>query len=173
MGPHGLLPNNIVNISGVNGATVGTAITNVSLTGNFVTITTSSAHGLQVGSIVNVTLGTLTKLNGQWYVASVPSLLTFTYAFVDTDIASAADTGTVKYIWPLANANPDLNYFTVLTAPSATSFTIGLSYTDGTWTGGTVSFAWNGIFYVTAVPSSTTFSYQQYGPDASTPLSGR
>ena len=172
LGPHGLLPNNIVNIAGVNGATVGTAITNVSLTGNFVTITTSSAHGLQVGSIVNVTLGTLTKLNGQWYVASVPSLLTFTYAFVDTDIASAADTGTVKYIWPLANANPDLNYFTVLTAPSATSFTIGLSYTDGTWAGGTVSFAWNGIFYVTSVPSTTTFAYQQYGPDASTTVIG-
>ena len=43
---HGLLPQNQVNIQGVTGATVGTGITNVAFAGDFVTITTSAAHGL-------------------------------------------------------------------------------------------------------------------------------
>lgn len=170
---HGLLPNNQVNISGVTGATVGTAITNVAFAGNFVTITTSTAHGLSVGSQVIVTAGTNTTVNGQWTVAEVPSTTTFTYAFVSIVTAySAADTGTVKYLWPLASTNPALNYFTVQTAPTDKTFTIALYYTDGTWTGGTVSFGWDGIFFVTAAPSATTFQYQQYGPNATTATVG-
>lgn len=171
--PHGLLPNNQVNITGVTGVTVGTGITNVAFAGNLVTITTSAAHGLSIGSEVIVTAVTNTTVNGQWVVASIPSPTTFTYAFVSIITAySAADTGTVKYLWPLANVNPAQNYFTVQTAPSPTTFTIALSYTDGTWTGGTVSFPWDGIFYVTAVPSTTTFQYRQYGPNATTTTVG-
>jgi hypothetical protein len=166
--PHGLLPNNIINISGVTPTTVGGGITNISLSGDVVTVTMASAHGLQIGSVVNVTPVTNSKLAGQWYVTTVPTPTTFTYAFIDTDIASGADTGTVTYIWPLANANPQLNYFTVLTAPTATTFTIALSYTDGTWSGGSISFAWNGIFFVTDVISPTQFQYQQYGPNSTT-----
>ena len=173
---HGLLPNNQVVITGVSGATVGTAITNVAFAGNLVTITTSAAHGLSVGSIVQVTAVTNTTVNGEWIVASTPTATTFTYAFVSIVTAySAADTGTVTYIWPLAsveNASPSFNYFTVQTAPTATTFTIALAYTDGSWTGGTVTFAWDGIFFVTAVPSSTMFQSQQYGPNATTSTAG-
>ena len=174
--PHGLLPNNQVTITGVGGATVGTAITNVAFAGDAVTITTSTAHGLSVGSIVQVLAVTNTTVNGQWVVVTVPDPDSFTYAFVSIVTAySAADTGNVVYVWPLAavaNGNPAFNYFTVQTSPSPTKFTIALSYTDGTWTGGNVWFAWDGIFYVTAVPSTTTFQYQQYGPNANTNVIG-
>ena len=166
---HGLLPNNIVNIQGVTGATAGTAITNVAFAGGLVTISTSTSHGLSIGSEVTVAAVTNTTVNGQWVVATVPSTTTFTYAFVSTITAySAADTGTVTYLWPLASTDPALNYFTVQTAPSATTFTIQISYTNGTWTGGYASFAWDGIFFVTAILSSTSFQYQQYGPDIKT-----
>ncbi len=169
---HGLLPNNIINISQVSSTVVGGGITQVALSGDVVTVTTATVHGLQIGSVVNVAFGTNFKLNGQWYVTTVPTTTTFTYTFIDTDILSGADTGTVSYVWPLANTNPDLNYFTVQTAPTANTFTISLSYTDGTWNGGTITFAWNGIFYVTGVPNATTFQYQQYGPNAQTTGSG-
>ena len=180
---HGLSPNSFVNINNVTAATVGTAITNVSINANVATITMSAAHGLQVGSVVTVacSIAANAVFNGQWYVTAVPSTTTFCYALItsfDTAttsgsvttynyVYSAADAGTVTYAWPLANANPALNYFTVLTAPTATTFTVAISYTDGTWSGGTVTLAWNGIFYVLTVPSSTTFTYQQYGPNAS------
>lgn len=174
-GPHGLLPNNQVNIQGVSGATVGTAITNIAYAGGFVTITTSAAHGLSIGSEVTIAAGTATWANGQWSVAAVPSATTFTFAFVSyasfsstTYSYSASDTGTVTYIWPLASTDPSQNYFTVQTCPTPDTFTIALSYTDGTWTGGSVTFPWDGIFYITATPSATTFVCQQYGPSGST-----
>ena len=179
---HGLLPNNQIAILNVTGATVGTAITNVAFSGSVVTITTSSAHGLSVNSEVDVAAGTATGVNGQWLVAAVPSATTFTYLFAGTITNpsgtnviteySASDSGTVTYVWPLANADPSQNYFTVQTAPSATTFTMNISYTDGTWTGGIIIFSWNGIFYVTAVPSATKFQYQQYGPNAATTALG-
>lgn len=171
--PHGLLPNNQVNIQGVNGVTVGTAITNVAFAGDFITITTSTPHGLSIGSEVIIDCGTTVSANGQWVVAAVPTTTTFTYAFVSAVTAfTVADTGTVTYLWPLASVNPAQNFFTVQTAPTLTTFTITLNYTDGTWSGGTVSFQWDGIFFVTAVPSSLTFQYQQYGPNATTSTVG-
>ena len=170
--PHGLLPQNIVSITGVSPTAVGGGIANVALSGDVVTVTTAAPHGLQIGAVVNIAFGTNTKLNGQWYVTTVPSTTTFTYAFIDTDIASGADTGTVNYVWPLANINPELNYFTVQTAPSATTFTISLSYTDGTWSDGVIGFTWNGIFYVTEVLSAVQFQYRQYGPSAATSFAG-
>ncbi len=176
--PHGLLPNNQISILDVTGATVGTAISNVAFSGGVVTITTSAAHGLSVNSEVQVAAGTAQGVNGEWLVAAVPTIDTFTYLFpgtitnpAGTNVIteySASDTGTVTYIWPLANADPSQDYFTVQTAPSPTTFTMGISYTDGTWTGGIIIFSWNGIFYVTAVPSATQFQYQQYGPNAAT-----
>ena len=167
--PHGLLPQNQVNIQGVTGAVVGSAITNVAFAGDLVTITTSTPHKLSIGSEVLVAAVTNTTVNGQWTVVGVPTSTTFTYEFVSIVTAySAADTGSVTYIWPLASTDPAENYFTVQTAPSPTTFTIQLSYTDGTWTGGTVSFGWDGQFFVLTTPSSTTFTYQQYGPNATT-----
>lgn len=171
---HGLLPNNFVNIAGVTSTTVGTNITYVVRMAQVSTITMASAHGLQIGSVVNVACSVAgnSSFNGQWYVVTVPTTTTFTYLQVDIDFASTVDAGSVTYVWPLANANPEMNYFTVLTAPTATTFTVGLSYTDGSWSGGTVTFAWNGNFYVTAVSSSTVFQYQQYGPNAFTTVVG-
>ena len=169
---HGLLPNNTINMNSVPATAVGGGIVNIRLSGDLVTVTTASNHGLQVGAVVSVSPVTNSKLSGEWYVTTVPTGTTFTYVFVDTDIASGADTGIVEYLWPLANINPELNYFTVLTCPTPTSFTIGLSYTDGTWIGGNIALAWDGKFYVTAVPSPTTFKYQQYGPDAQTISAG-
>lgn len=179
---HGLQPNNQVAIAGVSNTSVGTAITNIAFAGGVVTVTTSAAHGLSQGSEVLVTAVTATAVNGQWPVAQVPSATTFTYAFngyitapSGTNVVqgySASDSGTVAYVWPLANVDPSQNYFTVQTAPSSTTFTIQLSYTDGTWSGGTVSFAWDGIFFVTAIISPTSFQYQQYGPNATTSTVG-
>ena len=171
--PHGLLPQNIITLSGVQSVAVGGGVSNVAFAGNFITITTISDHGLAIGSEVVIDLATTISANGQWEVAAVPSPTTFTYAFVSTVAAfSVADTGTVTYIWPLASVDPALDYWTVQTAPTPTSFTIQIDYTDGTWADGVIGFQWNGTFYVTAVLSDTEFQYQQYGPSASTTSTG-
>lgn len=167
---HGLVPNNQVGMTGISGAAVGTAITNVAREAQVATITMTIAHGLQVGSYVKVACSVAgnVSFNGLWYVSAVPSSTTFSYAQVDSDFASASDAGSVTYIWPIASAVQGTNFYTVLETPTATTFTIAFNYTDGTWTGGTVSLPWNGTFYVTAVLSSTSFQYQQYGPTTTT-----
>jgi N4-gp56 family major capsid protein len=79
------------------GITPTVAITNTALTSNVVTITTAVAHGLGVGQVVTVAAVTSTGLNGTYTIASVPSTTTFTYALTASNIASAADTGTVTF----------------------------------------------------------------------------
>lgn len=75
------------------------AITNVALTGNVVTITTSAAHGIPAtfnGNPTVVAIEGLTNsaLNGVWSLAAVPSSTTFTFALTHGDISSTPDSGT-------------------------------------------------------------------------------
>ena len=85
-----------------------------------------------------------------------------------TTSTGSSDTGTVTTIWPLIADSPAPNYFTVETAPTPTTFTTRISYPDSSYTGGTITFGWDGTFFVTSVPSTTSFTAQQYGPNGST-----
>ena len=60
-------------------ATLG-SITSIVSSSDVATVTTGSAHGLQVGMYVHVTGSTTAYVNGIYKVASVPSSTTFTYA---------------------------------------------------------------------------------------------
>ena len=70
-------------------------ISNVALTSNVVTVTTSAPHGFVAGQWVNVAAVTNTAINGTFPIASVTST-TFTYALTHANIASGADTGTAQ-----------------------------------------------------------------------------
>ena len=170
--PHGLLPENVVTISGVANAAVGGGIAFVKRAAQVSQITTTLPHGLSLGSVVQIATSVAgnASFDGQYSVLSILDSSNFTYAQVEADQASTADAGTVSYLWPLSTTtgNPNQNIFEVLTCPSSTTFKVALNYTDGTWTSGTVSFDWNGTFYVTNVVSTTEFQYRQYGPDATT-----
>ena len=56
------------------------SITSIVSSSDVATVTTGSAHGLQVGRYVHVTGSTTAYVNGIYKVASVPSSTTFTYA---------------------------------------------------------------------------------------------
>ena len=56
------------------------SITSIVSSSDVATVTTGSAHGLQVGMYVHVTGSTTAFVNGMYKVASVPSATTFTYA---------------------------------------------------------------------------------------------
>ena len=60
-------------------ATLG-SITSIVSSSDVATVTTGSAHGLQVGQYVHVTGSTTAYVNGIYKVASIPSATTFTYA---------------------------------------------------------------------------------------------
>lgn len=69
-------------------------VSNKALTTNVATLTTTTAHGLIVGSVVLVA-GVDATFNGTYTVASVPTTTTFTYSRTAANVASAAATGTV------------------------------------------------------------------------------
>jgi hypothetical protein len=78
-------------------ALVALSITNVALTSNVATITTSAAHNLAVGQTVRVNASNDT-FDGVYTVASVPTSTTFTYARTAANVASAAATGSANLI---------------------------------------------------------------------------
>ncbi|MGH9343305.1 MAG: hypothetical protein ACRD19_06035 [Terriglobia bacterium] len=166
---HGLAPGISVSITGVTGTSVGGGISTIARSGQIVTVTTTSAHGLTPGASVTIAGVTDASFNTTAIVAEVISLTGFVYAQADTDSTSSG--GTVTLNWPVPDA-PTPTYFEVLAAPSATAFQIQVNYADGSWSTGAVSYDWTGTFFVLSVPTSTSFTYQQYGPNASSSTVG-
>jgi hypothetical protein len=69
-------------------------ISNVALTSNVATITTSVAHGFLTGNAVVISGLTNSVLNGTYTIASTPTTTTFTFAKTNANITSVADSGT-------------------------------------------------------------------------------
>lgn len=160
---HGLLPNTYISLTGVNATVAGTSISSIARAGQVVTVTTSSPHNLSPGAVVTIAGVTLASFNSTAQVATVNSSTVFTFIQVDVDASSSG--GTVSINWPIPDT-PTPTYFEVLSCPTPTTFEISIAYSDGTWSSGTVTYAWNGTYIVTAVPTATSFQYQQYGPNA-------
>lgn len=71
------------------GVTVGGALSNHAVVNNVAIITTSSAHGLAVGDIVDVNSGNAAT-EGTYVVTSIPSATLFTFTSATATLASAA-----------------------------------------------------------------------------------
>jgi hypothetical protein len=175
---HGLYPENYVSLIGVQGVTAGTSISAISWGGGIVTVTTSAAHGLTAGAVVAIS-GTTNYNTGAVSVLSTPSTTQFTYAWVPISAPASESAGTVTLTWPVPDTATPF-YYQVITTPTPTTFTVGITYCNATFATGTVTFPWEGIFFVTAIPAlpadgsgnPLTFQYQQYGPNASTSVAG-
>tara|TARA_R110000868_G_scaffold148647_1_gene370710 strand:- start:739 stop:4323 length:3585 start_codon:yes stop_codon:yes gene_type:complete len=171
---HGLIPGAYISLTGVTAVTVGTAAAvTATRAGQVVTVDTSTAHGLSPGAVITTSgFTTQTSFNTTAVVAQVMSTTQFT--FFQSDVDSSDTGGTVTINWPIPDT-PTPQSFQVVAAPTATTFQIAINYSDSPasgWTNGTVKFAWNGTFYVKAVIDTTTFQYQQYGPNATSSVVG-
>ena len=71
------------------------SVSNKSLTSNVATLTTSTAHGIAVGSAI-IVAGVDATFNGSYTVVATPTTTTLTYAKTNSNIASAVATGTVS-----------------------------------------------------------------------------
>ena len=71
-------------------------VSNKALTSDIATLTTSAAHGLLAGDEIVVS-GVDSTFNGTYTVLSVPTTVTLTYSKTNTNVASAAASGTVTF----------------------------------------------------------------------------
>lgn len=165
--PHGLVPDLFVSITGVMATGVGGAVVSIVRAAEVVTVVMTTATGLTPGAVVTIAGVTAASFNTTTQVINVTTTTlpgdTFTYGQVDTDATGSG--GTVALNWPIPDT-PTPTYFQVQSAPTPTTFQVAINYPDGAWSSGSVSYAWDGTFYVLTVPTPTTFTYQQYGPDA-------
>jgi hypothetical protein len=110
------------------GVTVGGALSNNAIVNNVAIITTSSAHGLAIGDIVEVNSGT-TGTNGTFTVKSVPSTTLFTFVTSTATLTSAALTqgAFCKFpdVYTLAAATSGIVTDVIITNPSSSD---GLVY---------------------------------------------
>lgn len=181
--PHGLAPEEYVSIVGVEPADIADVSGAQWVTG-LTTLTTKTNHNLQPGAVIQLagvttaTGSTTFSFDGTFTVENVPSPNQLVYpqtpiTATDPDVVDAtANTGSITLAWPIPADTPTPTYFEVESCPSPTTFYVPLSFSDGTWTSGTVGFSWEGTFYVTDVISPTQFQYQQYGPNGSTTTLG-
>ena len=163
---HGLIPGNFVTITGITPNQVGSGIVTAIRYGDIVTLTTTAAHGLVPGAVIVVAGVTDVTFAGTFTVQSIPSPTAIVYQQTDTDSSSSG--GTVSISWPIPSNTPTPTYFNVLSVPTPTTFQVQVIYANGTWSTGlsaaVASYRWNGIYYVTAVLSTTSFQYNDYGP---------
>ncbi len=165
--PHGLGSGQAVSLVYVDPAPIGTSVSSISRNGNICTLVTTSPHGIAEGAVVNITGAADTTFNSTATVLSVIDASTFTYAQVDVDAGEGAG-ALVSLNWP---TGPGLNtLFEVVAVPTASSFTVEISYVNGVWGGGSSSVTkpWDGQFFVSSVIDPITFTYKDNGPDGNT-----
>jgi hypothetical protein len=168
--PHGLVPGNDVTITGVSPVAVG-GTWSASWDGSTTVMTSSVPHGLVPGGVITISGGSGggAVFNTSVTVALVPSptSISFAAAYLGTPPLTASGL-TLTLSWPIPDDTPDPTYFEVEEVPTPTTFQVQVTYCDGTWANGYVGFAWDGTFYVATVPSPTSFTYLQYGPNGTT-----
>jgi hypothetical protein len=136
-------------------------VTTAALTSNLVTLTFGSNHGLtQVGTLMSVQ-GVGTSYDGLYPVNSFPGLNTATYVVTASNIGSASVTPNGSAIFnslvtvgqTLSN-HAVVNYTAIITTGSAHGLAIGDIVSVNTGNAAT-----NGTYVVTAIPSSTLFTF--------------
>ena len=169
--PHGLAPGDNVSMTGIPGTAVDTSSSAIRA-GGIAQITTSALVNLGPGSFVTLSGFSNASFNVTTAILSVSTdptgaFTVFTFLqTTDADVTTPATGGTVTLNWPIPDT-PTPTYYEVESAPTPTTFYVAVNYSDGTWgSGGVINFAWDGTFFVLTVPNSTTFTYQQYGPNA-------
>lgn len=160
--PHGLTPGVFVTLDGIAATVVGGGNVSIARAGQILTVKTTSPHGLTPGAVVTLFSTGTVDLDTTFVVQQVTAPDTYVTYQVGADLVTGG--GNTQLNWPIPNtATP--TYFQVVAAPNALAFQVAVSYSDGAWSGGTVSHSWDGIFFVFDAAGST-FKYQQYGPDA-------
>ena len=179
------------------GSNTSISVVAASRSDNVATLTTARPHRYQVGQSVTVRISTqdpidpdaafnpsvennsesLGRAAKSVVVLSVPTPTTFTYANSGSNVTEKVITKGTSTIGTLRISNAALvSNVATLTTETAHGYAVGnWVYIDGVKIGDTARNEFSGTFQITAVPTSTTFSYAVTASDvtsASTSLQG-
>lgn len=157
-GSQGFVPGDTITINNVPYVDVGGGVMGYNISNGIAAVTMNAAHDLSVGLAVIVSLHTFPPRN-----VTVSAILSPTVWAYETNEPNVTDTGGYTHV-PFPGDVGTI--YTVAEVPAPTTIRIAFASSDFTWTGGNVNLPWNGVFYVDAVPTATTFQYRQSGPDA-------
>lgn len=158
--PHGFVPDDEVAIVGVLPAVVGGGVASWNITSAILTMITVNPHLLQPGDSVIQSTGT-----GFLVACAVDTVVSPTEITISVPGAANAS-GTVATLTTPFGL-PSGSVVQISSVPTPTTFQFSILGADATFTTGSITFPWNGTFYVTAVLSPNSFTYEQTGPNAS------
>jgi hypothetical protein len=131
-------------------------ITSTSESGTTVTVTSAAnPPGLTVGSYVTVSSVSVIGYNGFWAVTAIPSSTTFQYAATSGLAAGTGGYAAVSTESPITSTSESGTTVTITSAANPPGLMVGDSVTIS----GVKIAGYDGIYTVTAIPSSTTFQY--------------
>ncbi len=135
-------PTNLTIAASPNGATES---------GNVVSITTTTAHGLAVGDSVNITGVGVAQYNGNFTVSTVVNTTRFTVLNTNTALAASGAGNVAELPSGVSSAGT--------TATLNTTSPHGLSVGQTVTVSGVGQADYNGTFLVTAIPTLSSFTY--------------
>jgi hypothetical protein len=113
-----------------SGVTIGGSISNVAIVNFNAIVSTSAAHGLNIGDIVVVNSGNV-GINGTWVVNSTPSASIFTFTSTTQTLASTAITqgafGEPPAVYTVPSATQAVVTNVVIANPTAAAITVSLT----------------------------------------------
>jgi hypothetical protein len=113
-----------------SGVTIGGSISNVAIVNFNAIVSTSAAHGLNIGDIVVVNSGNA-GINGTWVVTSTPSASIFTFTSTVQTLASTAITqgafGEAPSVYTVPSATQAVVTNVVIANPTASAITVSLT----------------------------------------------
>lgn len=141
------------------------SVTSIARATNVVTVTTSAAHGLSTGQTIVVYCPEDNSFSGQFAIASTPTSTTFTYSQTASN-ATVSPTATrlslaVKAISRTTNV-------TTVTTGTPHGLTAGQTIVVC----GCADPTFNGVWSIATVPTSTTFTYNNTGANATPGAAG-
>ena len=148
---------------------------------NTVTVTTSAAHGLAVGTPITVTDVFKSYANGNFTITSVPNTTSFTYiskAVNNTTLTALFDANKSQVFTGSFYAGAQIGgtptyAFTTTRITVTTTIPHGLAIGNTIAVIGSTQVSANGTWVVVAIPSSTSFVYYSNSAPGATPSGGQ
>lgn len=113
-----------------SGVTVGGSISNVAIVNYTAIVSTSAAHGLAIGDIVEVNSGN-TGIDGTWVVNSIPSASIFTFTTTTQTLASTAITqgafGLAPDVYTVPSSTTAIVTNVIIANPTASTISASLT----------------------------------------------